>query len=61
MSANLQNQNPILKEVYAKMAIPPQFMKGKGNPQQNEDPRASAKKKKAAARLAMLKAKSGGK
>jgi hypothetical protein len=41
------------------MAIPPQFMKKQGQPQ--EDPKANAKKKKAAERLAMLKAKSKGK
>jgi hypothetical protein len=70
VSANLQNQSPILKEVYEKMAgIPPQFLKNKqqggnpfaggGNSAPQENPKAAAKKKQAAARLAMLKAKKG--
>lgn len=60
MSATLENQNPVLKEVYGKMAgIPPQFMKGKAP--SKSDPKGDAKKKAAAARLAKLKgAKSGG-
>jgi hypothetical protein len=40
------------------MAIPPQFLKGK-QPQQ-DDPKAAAKKKKAADRLATLKTKQKG-
>jgi hypothetical protein len=70
VSANLQNQSPILKEVYEKMAgIPPQFMQkqqgggnpfaGGGNSKQKDNPKSAAKKKKAAERLAALKAKQG--
>lgn len=44
------------------MAIPPQFLKGRNQQQsQQQDPRADAKKKKAAERLAALKAKQKGK
>ncbi|MFG2268104.1 hypothetical protein [Streptomyces sp. NPDC048720] len=52
MTASLSNQQSILKEVYAKMAIPPQFIKGR---QKQEDPKAQARKKMAAAKLAKLK------
>lgn len=45
------------KEFGSKVAIPPQFLKNKGKP----DPRAEAKKKAAAAKLAKLKGKKGAK